>query len=317
MFDKRFAAAAVADAPHGWLAFELNVLRRLKFASVVLPFAGEPYLGAALKRSGARVSANDATQAGFVKAVAVIENNDVQLSEEDVAIVLEDAYVPRHRLRNEALARWFDSSDALWFDNVRANVEKLSSHVKQAVALSISLQVGDYVLSFDDETRELRQPLSKVFERLLRAAPAPVDNRQENVCRNERAKDFIAESVKIDLMFLRLPPASKTNARDALGRAAWREEWIHGDDRFWIDFERARAGRLGGLTATKTQYLRFLEDILQTAAHIPTWAIAHVEDSFISAVDISEVVGRIRRVDTIFTKDYSELTGTKAVIITA
>lgn len=313
MFDHQHA-----EAPSGWLAFELNVLRRLKFASVVLPFAGDPHLGAALKRlSGARVSANDAAQAGFVKAVAAVENNDVRLSAEDAAIVLEDVYVPRHRLQNQALAKWFDASDALWFDNARANIEKLSTHVKQAIALSVGLQVGDYAFSFDSDTRELRQPLSKVFERLLKATPAPFDNGKENVCRNARAKDFIAESVAADLMFLRLPPAVKTNARGALGRAAWREEWIHGDDNFWTDYEAAHAGRLGGLTATKTQYLRFLEDVLQTAAHIPTWAIAHVEDNFISAADISEVVGRVRRVDTIFTKDFSEMAGTKAVIITA
>jgi hypothetical protein len=56
---------------------------------------------------------------------------------------------------------------------------------------------------------------------------------------------------------------------------------------------------------------------LQTAAHIKSWAISHVEDGAIGTQDIVETIGKIRRVDTIFTKDFSELTGTKAVIITA
>jgi hypothetical protein len=307
----------VAAAPHGWLAFELNVLRRLKFASVILPFADEPYLGAHLKRLNARVSTNDSTQAGFVKAVAAIENNGEKLSEEEIAVVLEDVYIPRHRLQNDALKNWFGEIDALWFDNVRANIDKLPSHIKQAVGLSVGLSVGDYVFSFSDETRELRQPLSKVFERLVKTLPELIGNNQENVCRNKTAKEFVAENFTADLMFLRLPPASNENGRNALGQAAWREEWIHGDDKFWSDFEQSRAGRLGAQTETKAQYLRFLEDILQTAAHVPSWAVAHVEDGFISAQDIAETVGRIRRVDTIFTKDFSELTGTKAVIITA
>ena len=44
---------------------------------------------------------------------------------------------------------------------------------------------------------------------------------------------------------------------------------------------------------------------------------SHVETGFIQATDITEVIARIRRVDTVYTKDFSELTGTKAVIITA
>ena len=303
-------------APKSWLAFELNILRRMKFSAAVLPFSGEPHLGAFLKLDNIRVLANDLTQNGFVKAVAAIQNNGETLSEADVAIVLEDAYVPRYRLQNGSLRNWFNETDAWWFDNVRNNIEKLPSTVLQAIALSVGTQVGDYVLSFTEETRELRQPLSNVFKRLLSALPAPVNNGQNNVCQNKTAKDFIAENF-VDLMFLRLPQAHNLSQRNFLGWTAWREEWIHGDDRFWSDLEKAQSGKLGSLVETKSQYLRLLEDILQTASHITIWAIAHVEDGFISTQDIAETIGRIRRVDTIFTKDFSELTGTKAVIITA
>ncbi len=81
--------------------------------------------------------------------------------------------------------------------------------------------------------------------------------------------------------------------------------------------ETAQTGRLGALVETKYQYLRHLEEILQTASHIPVWAIAYVEDGFVSSQDVVEIIARIRRVDTIYTKDFSELSGTKAVIITA
>jgi hypothetical protein len=297
------------------LAFELNVLRRLKFSSVILPFAGDGLLGAQLKRlTGARVSASDAWQTGFVRAVAQIQNNFESLSEDDLAIILEDAYVPRHTLENASLARRFAETDAHWFDNVRSNAEKLESHVKQAVALSVGLAVGEYVSSFSEETRELRQPLSAVYRRLASAFPAPFDNRQQNVCVNKPAREFIAENFAADLMFLRLPRARKAGEK----HRSWREEWIQGDDKFWDAFEQSQAGRLGAPVETKAQYLRFLEDALETAAHVPLWAIAHVEDSgFLTAQDVAETVGRVRRVDTIFTKDVSELTGKKAVIITA
>ncbi len=302
--------------PQGWLAFELNVLRRLKFSSAILPFSSEPNLGAYLKRWSVRVLANDLMQSAWTKSVASIQNNAERLTDEDVGIVLEDAYVPRYRLQNESLKQWFNETDAWWFDNVRNNIERLSSSMAQAIALSITMNVGDYVLSFDADTLQLRQPLSIVFKRLWSVQPEPVNNGQNNTCQNKTATDFIAENY-MDLMFLRLPSAHNQSQRSYLGRTAWREEWLRFGNDFWNDVETAQGGKLGTLVETKSQYLHLLEETLRTASHLPTWAIAHIEDGFVTTQDIVETIGQIRRVDTIFTKDFSELTGTKAVIITA
>lgn len=302
--------------PKGWLAFELNVLRRLKFDSVALPFAADANLGGYLKRWNARVLANDLLHSAWIKAVAAIQNNGEKISDEDVNLILEDVYIPHYRLQNPALQNWFGEIDAWWFDNVRQNIGRLASPIAQAIALNLAMNVGDYVLSFDEETREMRQPLSNVFRRLWLAAPEPVNNGQNNVCQNKNNNEFIAENY-VDLMFLRLPRARNQNRRDSLGKTAWREEFARGGGDFWADLENAQANRLGALVETKSQYLRFFEETLRTASHIGKWAIAHVEDGFISTQEIVESIGRVRRVDTIFTKDFSELTGTKAVIITA
>ena len=302
--------------PQGWLAFELNVLRRLKFSSVILPFTSEPHLGAYLKRWSVRVLANDLMQSAWTKSVAAIQNNAEKLSDEDVSAVLEDAYVPRYRLQNESLKQWFNETDAWWFDNVRNNIENLPSSMAQAIALSIAMNVGDYVLSFDEETLQLRQPLSIVYKRLWSVQSEPVNNGQNNTCQNKTANDFIAENY-MDLMFLRLPSAHNQSQRSYLGRTAWREEWLRFGNDFWNDVEISQAGKLGTLVETKSQYLRLVEETLRTASHLPTWAIAHIEDGFVTTQDIVETIGQIRRVDSIFTKDFSELTGTKAVIITA
>jgi hypothetical protein len=301
---------------NGWLAFELNVLRRLKFESVILPFADEPKLGAYLKRWNTQVWANDLLQSAWTKAVASIQNNGERLSDENINSILEDAYIPRFQLKNQALAVWFDEIDAWWFDNLRQNIEKLSSPVARAIALSVGMSVGDYVLSFDEETREFRQPLSIIFKRLANILPEPVDNGRNNTCYNRAANDFIAENYA-DLMFLRLPAARQLSYRNFLGASAWREEWLRGANDFWNDLETAQAGRLGARTETKNQYLRLLEETLRTASNIPAWAIAHAEDRFVSTVELVEVIGRFRRVDTVFAKDFSELSGRKAVVVTA
>jgi hypothetical protein len=301
---------------NGWLAFELSVLRRMKFRSVAIPFTGEPDLGIYLKRWGVVVAANDEARWSHTKAQAFIENNTERLTELDVETALEDAYVPNHKLSNTALRRWFGESDAWWFENVKENIEALESETSRSLALSFGMMVGDYALSFDDETRELRQPLSKVFCRLWKNAPPPVDNSRTNASSNRAARDFLAEQ-RAELMFLRLPQPTmrRENGRAAL--SAWREEWLRGDDAFWDETARAGAGRLGAPVESRQQYLSLLEDLLSVALHLPAWAIAHVEDGFISTQELIECINRVRKVETIYTKDYSELTGKRAVIITA
>lgn len=302
--------------PKGWLAFELNVLRRLQFQTAALPFTGETNLGAYLKRWGVRVLANDLMQWSWMKAIADIQNNSEMLSEEDLSKILEDAYVPRYLLQNPALRNWFNETDSWWFDNVRQNIEKIQSPIARAIALSIGMGVGDYVLSFTGETVKLRQPLSNIYKRLSSIKSGPVNNGQNNICSNRIVNQFVAENYP-DLMFLRLPRAHNVGLQKSFGTKAWREEWIRLGDDFWDALEVEQTGKLGTHIETKFQYLRLVEDILRTASHINSWAIAHVEDGFISTQDIIEVINHVRRVDTIFTKDFSELTGTKAVIITA
>ncbi|MCM3872826.1 MAG: hypothetical protein ND895_19265 [Pyrinomonadaceae bacterium] len=304
---------------NGWLAFELGVLRRLKFASAALPFTGEPHLSLQLKRWKVRVAANDPMIWSFTKATALVENFADTLTENDLSIVLDDAYVPRDRTDNPALSKWFNESDTWWLDNVRFNAERLDSEYKRALALTVGMMVGDYALAFDKETRMLREPLSlsKVFQQLTRVLPSPYDNSLRNVSTNQDVRLFVAERQHTDLLFLRLPSPVLQSEQSRETLSAWREEWLRGGDDFWNGFQQQQAGKLGAPVQSKQQYLGFVEDLLKVASHIPIWAISHTENGFISSEELVETVGRIRKVDAIYTKDFSDLLGVRASIITA
>lgn len=304
------------NTPKSWLAFELNILRRLEFSSIAMPFTNNPNLGNYLKNWNIKVWTNDLMQSAYTDARTYIANNSEQIADEELEMILRDAYVPKYELVNPSLRNWFNETDAWWFDNVRTNIEKLQSGMAKSIASSVGMKVGDYVLSFDEDTRILRQPLSNVFTRLRNTHPDPINNQQNNICQNSDANEFTAENYP-DLMFLRLPTAHNQSFKISRGKKAWREEWIRGGDDFWEDLEEKHIGQLGTHIETKSQYLALIEEVLRTASHIKLWAIAHVEDSFISTQDIVETIGKVRKVDTIYTKDFSELLGTKAVIITA
>jgi hypothetical protein len=303
---------------NGWLAFELGVLRRLKFSSVALPFTGEPELSLQLKGWGVRVASNDPMLWSFTKAFALVENTTEQLDETDLDALLDDAYIPHDKLENSALLKWFNETDAWWFDNVRFNAERLEPY-KRALALTAAMMVGDYVLSFNEHTRNLREPfsLSQTFRRMLACLPEPHDNSMRNKSTNQDVRNFVAERHHTDLLFLRLPiPVTQTTAtRDPI--LSWREEWLRGGDDFWIEMERSREARLGSRVQSKQQYLGFVEDLLRTASHIPTWAIAHTENGFISSEELVEKVGRVRKVASIYSKDFSDMLGVRASLIIA
>ena len=312
------AYVASATFPNGWLNFELSVLRRLKFSSIALPFTGEPNLGVQLKSWKVRVAANDPLLWPHTKATALIENDSEVLSEDDLEATVGDAYVPRERLNNPSLRNWFNETDAWWFDNVRFNAERLGNQYKRALALTLGMMVGDYANSFTAEHSHLREPLSlsHVFRQFAESLPFNYENALRSKATNQDARDFVAERRHTDLLFLRLPmpiqpqPASRYDL-------AWREEWLQGGNDFWSEFEKSRAGKLGSRVQSKQQYLGLVEDLLQTAAHLPGWAIAHTENGFISTEELVDTVSRVRKIDAVYSKDFSDLLGVRAAIITA
>lgn len=312
------AYIATATFPNGWLNFELSVLRRFKFSSIALPFTGEPDVCVQLKRWKVRVAANDPMIWAFTKATALVENNSERLGEEELDSILEDAYVPRDGLDNPTLLNWFNETDAWWFDTVRFNAERLVNPYKRALALTLGMMVGDYVLSFGEDTRHLREPLSlsSVFRQLIEVLPPLQDNSLRSKASNQEARVFVAERVNSELLFLRLPSPAQTQpaAQTTLG---WREEWLQGSNDFWSDAQKARAGGLGSGVQSKQQYLSLVEDLLNTGAHIPAWAIAHTENGFITTEELVETISRVRKVDAVYSKDFSDVLGVRASIITA
>lgn len=302
--------------PAGWLGFDLNVLRRLKFGSVAMPFSADPLLGTYLKRHGARVATNDVLRSAWTRSVAAIQNNNERLRDDDLNTVLEDIYIPGHRLRNPALRAWFSETDSWWFDNARRNIDRLESPFSFAIASSLVMAVGDYARSFNDDNGDLRQPLSNAFRRFWNSLASPVNNGQTNTCQNQRIKEFIAET-RTDLLFLRLPPARTGTRTGYADDLMWKEEWLREGNDFWPEIDALRAGSLGMPVETKSQYLQLLASFLGSAGHIRKWAIAHVETGFVTAQDLVDTLNPIRKVEAVYTKDFSELTGTKAVIITA
>jgi hypothetical protein len=296
-----------------WLGFELSVLRRLKFSSIAIPFAGQPDLGWYLKFWGKQILDNDICQWAWWMSRALVENQEQALGEEDVSLILGEAYVPHRRLHNAALGSAMNEIDAVWFDNIWLNLQQIENEHRRALAYTLAMGVGDYVFSFKPETIGLRRPLSEVFLALWRNGRHIVNNGKLNYSVNRDAHEFI-RSAKADLMFARFP---RPEGLAALRRSVvgWRETWVRGTGGDWDALIENQRGRLGDDVMSKEHYLQLVSNFLARAKHIPQWAISHTEDGFVSAAEIGDVIKQFRRIDVTYNKDFSDVVGGRNTFI--
>ncbi|MFL6275431.1 MAG: HD-GYP domain-containing protein [Blastocatellia bacterium] len=284
------------------LGFEASVLRQVEFRSVAIPFFGWTRLDLYLKAWGKAILANDPRAWAAAVARAMLESRTT-LDEEQIARLLEDVYVPGVRLANPELRRWFNETDAWWMDNLRRNIESLDSEACRAQAIATGLMTGDYALSFSDETRELRRPLTTVFWRLAGRALAGPSSYAASHSANMPAEAFIRQA-RADLLYLSLPAAHTTQA-GAEARSEWREVWVRAD----AAQEATDLDRLMSAPQSKHAYLAMIDRLLRAALHLRTWAISYQEIGLASVAEITELIQEHRPVRATYSKDLTEVAG--------
>ncbi|MEK6302448.1 MAG: HD domain-containing phosphohydrolase [Acidobacteriota bacterium] len=280
------------------LGFEASVLSQIEFRSIAMPFSGSAELALYLKTWGKLILAND--QRAWAAAVAHARvQARVPLAEDHIARVLDDVYVPGARLNNAGLRHWFGETDAWWMDNLRRNIESLEDEALRAQALAIGIQAGDFALSFDDETRDLRMPLTTAYWRLAgRAIMGPATNPHSQSF-NLPAEEFIKQS-RADLLYVSLP-ASQSESGGAEARSDWREAWVRGTD-------ESRTNALAAVQSRQS-YLAAIDRLLRLGSPVKTWAVGCQETGLTSAQDIVEIIKEYRPVRATYSKDLTEVAG--------
>lgn len=290
-----------------WLGFELNILRRLRFTSIAIPFAGRANLDWYLKFWGKQVYSNDLCQSYSSYARAYVENGGETLSEGEIDQLLDRVSVPGSELRNPALSSYWSEVDAVWFDNLRERIDLLESPYARALALSHGLRVGEYVRGFTPRTSKLRQPLSTVFRRSCQRQRRIIDNGKRNRSFNLEAGEFIRR-VEAEALFVRFPAPGGLAAWRRRG-AEWREVWVRRDAAEWDHLVSSRHGQLGDQVHSKERYLDLVTRFLSEAGSFPIWAISHTENGFITIGELATQIRHLRRIDAIYHKDFSEVVG--------
>jgi hypothetical protein len=295
--------AATEPLIRRWLGFELNILRRLKFSTIAIPFAGSPDLDWYLKFWGKQVYSNDICKWAAAMSRAYVENRNILLSEEDVAMLMNEAAAPHGQPGYQLIDDRLSEADAIWLSNLRPAIGKLHTPYRQALAVSHALRVGEYALSFQPHTSHLRRPLSDVFLQFWRSQRQVFDNGKDNRSFNLDASYFLRQ-VSADVMFARFP-----GPRGLLSRHPWREILANGNPEEWKYMLRRQRGRLGDAVLSKQHYQELIATFLVEARRVGRWAISHTDDGFMTLAEMTDIIRRFRKIDTIYHKDFSEVIG--------
>jgi hypothetical protein len=188
-------------------------------------------------------------------------------------------------------------------DNLRRNIESLEDQIMRAQALTLGLQTGDYALSFNEKTLELRRPLTTVFWRLAGRALAGPAGQPHNRAFILPVEEFIKHS-RADLLYLR-SPSSQTELGGAQARSDWRETWVIGAE----TQEPVRANRSAALPQSRQAYLAILDRLFRTATNFKRWAVEYQEPGLATAQDIIELIKEYRPVKATYSKDVTEVAG--------
>ncbi|HEU4391639.1 MAG TPA: HD domain-containing phosphohydrolase, partial [Blastocatellia bacterium] len=285
------------------LGFEASVLRHLEFRSVALPYCGSARLDWYLSGWGKEVHSND-PHAWAATAARVSIESGPGLNDHDTESLLQDIYVPRPRLSNPDLRRWFGETDAVWLDNLRNRIEMIPGEISRAQAILLGLRAGDYALSMSSASGELKRPLTDLFRRLASDGFARLKTSPSNKSHNLDAVEFL-RARREDLLYLRVPPPSRFALQGSALRSEWRELWVRGADAPPGDVTLGLVRN----AQSKDAYLDALRGLLAAAAHIRKWALGYQEVGFASVAELIDLVKEFRPVTATYSKDLSEVSG--------
>lgn len=185
-----------------------RVTSRFEFESVADVFSGSGVVGYMFKSLGKKVLSNDYMVMSATFAKAMIENNGMTLSEEEVELLLTDRDATNDFVSKTFRGLYFTDADNHVIDVIRSNLAMLKDPYKRAIALTALIRactkkrprgLFTYVgLRYDDGRKDLKLSMQEQFRDAVKAVNGAVfDNRRDNRVRYGNALDVPAEGVDL------------------------------------------------------------------------------------------------------------------------
>jgi DNA adenine methylase len=209
----RYPSTRFMGSKQNLLADIWAVASRFEFHSVLDLFSGSGVVSYLFKAQGKQVFTNDYMVFSALLAKALIENSRDRLSEADVQALCDTTTPADGFVSLTFKGLYYADEDNAFIDTVRANLSRLESETKRALALAALVRaclkkrprgIFAYVgQRYDDGRRDLQLSLKEQFLEAVEQINAAVfDNGQQNAVRHG---DALESSQRADLVYIDPP----------------------------------------------------------------------------------------------------------------
>lgn len=281
--------------------------------TVLDAFSGSAVVAYMYKTKGLQVIANDRLRYCHHAARAIIENNSVRLSEDEIEALLADNAKAGSFVQDNFKGIFFAKGVHALIDTIRANCDKLSGFKKDIALFGLGKTCmsgkggfGHFSSSTDygrrqDTPDEFKDRLRKNLQRINALV---FDNDKENKAYRQDINDLLPKA-KADLAYFDPPYAtefSTTNYERAY-------HFVEGLMTYWEGLEikadtKVKYYETDHKTVTKANASEFFQTFLGNAKHIPHWLISYRDHAYPNEQEMKRIIGSFGKQSRMKSKDH-------------
>lgn len=298
-----------------------SVASQFKFDTAVDLFSGSGIVGYMFKTQGKRVISNDymAMSACFTKAM--IENNDIILSNTEALKLLEPKRISNRFVEETFKDLYFTDDDNKLIDILRTNIKILRNPYKKAIAMAALVRactkkrprgIFTYTgMRYDDGRRDIHLALREQFLEAVEAINGAVfANQKENKSRQGDAMEL--KAVENSLIYIDPPYYSQLGDNDYVRRYHFVEglarDWQgveiqeHTQTKKFKNYPTPFSTKKGAADAFDRLFKKFKNNIL---------LVSYSSNSLPAQDEMVEIMSKYKKVE-VFPVDYKYSIGTHA-----
>jgi DNA adenine methylase len=203
-----------------------NTCNKFEFDTVLDLFSGSGVVSYMFKAQGKTVISNDYMAMSAVYTKAMVENNKIKLSDEDIKkLVIKNSKSDKF-VSKTFKDLYFTKDENTLIDNIRANIKALKNPYKKAIATSALIRAcvkkrprGIFTYTgqrYDDGRLDLQTSLKSHFVNAVEVINNSIfDNKKDNI---SKRGDAMACNVKPDLVYMDPPYYSKLSDNEYVRR---------------------------------------------------------------------------------------------------
>ena len=279
-------------------------------------FSGSAVVGYMYKAKGLRVVANDRLRYCYHIARAIIENNSVTISDEELDALLKSNPKAGDFVQETFRAKFFQSGVHQIIDNIRLNIDDLQGYKKDialfALAKTCISGSGSYghfaSTSRGNGNRQADTPKAftdRFRDNIVRINSLVFDNGKENKVFCKEILEVIPE-VKVDLAYFDPPYAteySTTNYETSY-------HFVEGLMTYWKGLEIDKNSRVKKFltdhkTVTQTNSDEFFDGFLDKAKGIKHWIISYRDHAYPNEAKMKKLIDKHGKESRMFSRDHS------------